>query len=161
MKSKNVGFLIGEAVKQSSTDNSLLDPAQGSFNFNAPGADRLEYTVTLASYNDTATKPENFYTYVNWTGGEIQRINLKDNPLSGVGKILAGRTYDESGNYLVKGNTVSIREHLNNGTNGGLYTAANNGTNKALVIGIDPGITGRMVLKENYQAQKEFQYTNH
>ena len=141
MKSKNVGFLIGEAVKQSSTDNSLLDPAQGSFNFNAPGADRLEYTVTLASYDDTATKPENFYTYVNWTGGEIQRINLKDNPLSGVGKILAGRTYDESGNYLVKGNTVSIREHLNNGTNGGLYTAANNGTNKALVIGIDPGIS--------------------
>ena len=141
MKAKNVGFLISEAVKQSSTDTSLLDPAQGSFNYNAPGADRLEYTVTLAAYDDTAVKPENFYTYANWTGGEIQRINLKDNPLSGVGKILAGRTYDESGNYLVKGNTVSIREHLNSGTNGGLYTAANSGTNKALVIGIDPGIS--------------------
>ena len=38
----------------------------------------------------------------NFEAGAIKRIDIKDNPLAGVGQILANRTYDESGNYLVK-----------------------------------------------------------
>ena len=138
---RHVGFVVTEEVQSSATDSSLLDPAQGSFNYNAPGADRLKYTVTLKSYLATETKPENFFTYAHFELGTIQRIDLKDNPLSGVGQILANRTYDESGNYLVNGNTVSIREHLNDGTNGGVYTSGNNGAANALMIQIDPGIS--------------------
>ena len=55
-----IGFVVTEATVGSATDTTLLDPAQGSFNYNAPGADRLQFTVTLASYEDTDTKPENF-----------------------------------------------------------------------------------------------------
>ncbi len=135
----SVGFVVTETVSSSATDSTLLDPAQGSFNFNAPGADRLKYTVTLQSFTDAETKPENFYTYCQFKAGAIQRIDIKDNPLAGVGQILANRTYDESGNYLVKGNTVSIREHLNDGTNGGVFTSGNGGASNALMVQIDPG----------------------
>ena len=137
----NIGFVVAETTEGSATDASLLDPAQGSFNYNAPGADRLKFAVTLQSIAPTATFPENFYTYAHFEGGGIQRIGLKDNPLSGVGQILANRTYDESGNYLVKGNTVVLREHLSENNNGGVYTAANGGDRAALMVEIDPGVS--------------------
>ena len=138
---KKVGFVITEAVTQAATDTTLLDPAQGSFNYNAPGADRLRYTVALQSIDASASMPENFYSYAHFVNGEIQRVHLKDNPLAGLGDILANRTYDESGSYLVRGNTVSIREHLNENGNGGLFTSANNGSRAALVVSIDPGVS--------------------
>ena len=116
-QSKNVGFVVEESVAGAATDSSLLDPAQGSFNYNAPGSDRLKFTVTLKAFGTAETKPENFYTYAHFEEGAIQRISLKDSPLHGVGNILANRTYDESGNYLVKGNTVSLREHLQENNN--------------------------------------------
>ena len=139
---KHVGFVVTESVQQAATDSTLLDPAQGSFNYNAPGADRLKYTVALQSLDATATKPDNFYTYAHFNDGVIQRIGLKDNPLAGLGDILANRTFDESGNYLVRGNTVSLREHLQENNNGGVYTAGTEGGSRAaLVVQIDPGIS--------------------
>ncbi len=141
MATKHVGFVVEEEVSQSAVDSSLLDPAQGSFNYNAPGADRLKFSVTLKTYKPTDTKPENFYTYCHFQDGAIQRITLKDNPLSGVGEILAGRTYDESGNYLVRGNTVSLREHLNENNNGGVFLSSNGGSRDALMVQVDPGIS--------------------
>ena len=80
LKRKHIGFVVTESLQQSATDTTLLDPAQGSYNYNAPGADRLKYTVTLASYDDTATKPENFYRYAHASIDGIERIGLKDNP---------------------------------------------------------------------------------
>ena len=151
---QHVGFVVSEAVTGSATDSTLLDPAQGSFNYNAPGADRLQFTVTLDAYAATATKPENFYTYCHFEGGGIKRINLKDNPLSGVGQVLANRTYDESGNYLVKGNTVSLREHLQENNNGGIYTTANGGSRDALMVEIDPGISYVGGFKRELQSSK-------
>ena len=141
MIKKHLGFVISEAVTQAATDTTLLDPAQGSFNYNAPGADRLTYTVELKSYNPTDTKPENFYTYAHFESGAIQRLEMKDSPLSGVGDILAKRTFDESGNYLVKGNTVSIREHLDENNNGGVFTSGNGGARNALMVQVDPGVS--------------------
>ena len=154
LKRKHIGFVVTESLQQSATDTTLLDPAQGSYNYNAPGADRLKYTVTLASYDDTATKPENFYTYAHASIDGIERIGLKDNPLSGLGEILANRTYDESGNYLVRGNNVSLREHLNDGTNGGVYASGDSGSRAALVVQIDPGVSYVGGFKRELQSSK-------
>lgn len=141
LPAKHIGFVVTEAAESSATDSTLLDPAQGSFNYNAPGADRLKFTVSLQSLAVTATKPENFYTYCHFENAGIQRIKLKDNPLSGLGEIVAGRTYDESGNYLVRGNTVSLREHLDENSNGGVYLSGNGGSREALMVQIDPGVS--------------------
>ena len=138
---KKVGFVVEEALEQAATDTTLLDPAQGSFNYNAPGADRLKYTVTLKAFSPSTTLPENFYTYAHFEDGAIQNVGLKNNPLHGVGQILANRTYDESGNYLVRGNTVSLREHLNENNNGGIYASSNGGSRDALMIQVDPGVS--------------------
>ena len=154
LKRKHIGFVVTESLQQSATDTTLLDPAQGSYNYNAPGADRLKYTVTLASYDDTATKPENFYTYAHASIDGIERIGLKDNPLAGLGEILANRTYDESGNYLVRGNNVSLREHLNDGTNGGVYASGDAGSRAALVVQVDPGVSYVGGFKRELQSSK-------
>ena len=153
-----IGFVVTEATVGSATDTTLLDPAQGSFNYNAPGADRLQFTVTLASYEDTDTKPENFYLYVKHENGGAIRSRTKDNPLSGIGQVIANRTYDESGNYTVKGNKIDLREHLQNATNtnGGVFTAASGGLTSALVLGIEPGISYVGGFKREIQSTKRF-----
>ena len=60
---RKIGFVVTESAATSANDTSLLDPAQGSFNFNAPGADRLKYQVSLVSLDAADTIPENFYLY--------------------------------------------------------------------------------------------------
>jgi len=156
MANAEIGFVVAESTVGSATDTSLLDPAQGSFNYNAPGADRLQFAVTLASYEEADTKPENFYLYVKHEQGGAVRSRVKDNPLSGVGQVLANRTYDESGNYTVKGNIVDLREHLQNAanTNGGIYTSAKGGLSTALVLGIGPGISYVGGYKRELQSTK-------
>ena len=138
---RKVGFVVTEAAVNSATDTTLLDPAAGSYNANAPGADRLKLSVTLASYNKTDTIPENFYTYMQYTNGIARRSQTKENPLAGLGQILANRTMDESGNYVVKGLQVTVREHLENTakTNGGYLPADLGGTAHNLVVEISPG----------------------
>ena len=138
---KLIGFQLTETAVGSATDTTLLDPAQGSYNYNAPGADRLKITVHLRGFHPDFTPPDNWYVYAIIQDGGIVRNKGKDNPLSGVGQVLANRTYDESGNYTVFGMTVDVREHLQNAanTNGGVYTTANSGDREGLVLGIAPG----------------------
>ena len=138
---KRVGFLVTETAINSSTDSTLLDPAQGSFNYNAPGADRLKFTVTLKALDPADSVPENFYLYYEVKDGGVVRTRTKDNPLGGLGEVLANRTYDESGNYTVRGMTVDVREHLKEGNNNGVYSSANGGNREGLVIGVSPGVS--------------------
>ena len=136
---KKVGFTVTETAVDSATDTSLLDPASGSFNYNAPGADRYKLTVALASIKKSDTPAENFYLYLDWENGGFKRSYTKEEPLAGLGDILASRTYDESGDYVVRGLKVNIREHLNQNDNGGLYTTAQGGKVHGLVASIEPG----------------------
>ena len=138
---RKIGFVVSETAATSANDSTLLDPAQGSFNFNAPGADRLKFAVSLQSLAISDPIPENFYLYYEIKDGGIVRNRVKDNPLSGLGDILANRTYDESGNYTVQGMTVGVREHFNSGTNNGLFTAAQGGNRDGLVLSTSPGLS--------------------
>lgn len=44
----SIGFILAKNIVTSSDDGSLLDPSFGSPNQNAPGADRLQYVLTLS-----------------------------------------------------------------------------------------------------------------
>ena len=46
---KRIGFDIIEAIVTETSDETLLDPAQGAYNYAAPGAARLKLTVGLKS----------------------------------------------------------------------------------------------------------------
>ena len=56
-------------------------------------------------------------------------------------RTLARRTYDESGEYIIKPFHLELREHLNTGTNNGVYlsSASTPGAESQFVGVISPG----------------------
>ena len=133
-----VGFELTESIVEYTDDATLLDPAQGSYNYAAPGADRLKITATLTKNALNATAKDNFVELFEVSSGIMQRRYEKPQ-YSIIRDELARRTDDESGDYYVRGLNVTVREHLNNGTNGGLFYANSGGNSSLLSIGIDPG----------------------
>jgi hypothetical protein len=138
--SAKVGFTTTEAITTSSTDTTLLDNATGSFNYNAPGADRLKLTPTLVKKGLTDTSnTTNFLPIFEVKAGKVLRIK-DDTQFNSIGRELAKRTYEESGNYQLKQINTHVKEHLNTGTNFGRFTAGESGDKDKLAIGIEPGV---------------------
>lgn len=139
-----VGFEIVESIVTHETDQELLDPAQGTFNYAAPGADRYVTTASLVKYALDATPSDDFSEYLTIVAGNLQTAVNQDRIYADLGRNLAKRTYDESGNYTVKAFPILIKEHLDTGTNSGLipYNAENpaaGGDETLLAIGIEAG----------------------
>jgi hypothetical protein len=66
---------------------------------------------------------------------------LFENPQYNVVKNeIAKRTFDESGDYVVNGLDVRVRENLSVANNEGLLTQAEGGNNQILSIGVEPGL---------------------
>jgi ribosomal protein S6 len=102
--SKVIGLFVNEQIITSSDDASLLDPAVGSSNYFAPGADRLKFDLSIASFdlspNLTADTTENIIPLLTINKGEIEYVS--DTGIeSELRKEIEQRTYDESGNYVV------------------------------------------------------------
>lgn len=134
-----VGFRLNESVVDWTNDSTLLDNANGSTNFNAIGADRLKLTLNLECYEDGANyDAENFIQLASFKAGVLQSI-VKTTEYSVLEDTLARRTYDESGDYTVESFGLNVKEHLNTGTNGGLYTAEKGGLESKFVLGVEPG----------------------
>ena len=142
-----IGFDITESVIDSDDDTSLLDPAVGSFNYFAPGADRYKIGLTLNIRNFTpaANDDPNFVELARVEEGDL--ISINDNPDYNILlDTLARRTFDESGDYVVRPYKLKLREHLRTTNanlvatiNDGLYTANANGNSSLFVNVITPG----------------------
>lgn len=120
------------------TDSTLNDPAAGSSNFNAPGADRYYINLLLTKLGIEEDVPENFIELINIKDGEIQS-QVTHPSYSILEQTLARRTYDESGDYTTKPFQLQVKEHLNDGTNFGVYSASDGGDEDKLVLAIAPG----------------------
>jgi hypothetical protein len=107
--SKNIGFTVKEEIITSDKDTQLLDGAQGSPNYAAPGADRYGITLTLISKN-LGTVTDNFIEVARVVDGELVVNNTKT-IYSEIGNELARRTFDESGDYTVKKWPIQILDH--------------------------------------------------
>jgi hypothetical protein len=107
---KSIGFNIVESIVDSDDDESLLDNAQGSPNYAAPGADRYSISLDLVclpqAYDDAS-----FLELAKVTGGELTSVNVRT-IYSELEKELARRTYDESGNYTVRPFPISFKDHI-------------------------------------------------
>ncbi len=98
----SVGFVTSESIINSSSNSALLDNAAGFNNENAPGADRLKLTPTLVSKTKAeADTANNFLTIMRIESGKPIIIN-DETQFSQLGQELARRTYEESGDYVVK-----------------------------------------------------------
>ena len=161
-----IGVILKEEIITSDDDGTLLDPATGAFNYNAPGADRTKvyteiakvpfgqefannkyynlgehvahqdklYTVTTAGTTSlsgsgpthtsgSATEgsvvftfyqfPDNFTSiYKVANGAIVKKINEELKQYESLGRTLATRTYEESGNYVIQPFTLELLEHL-------------------------------------------------
>jgi len=149
--SKLVGFNITESVITSDDDDSLLDPATGTFNFFAPGADRYKAELTLSSkaLEFTSNTDPNFVEIARIENNVI--TSLSNNPqFSVLGDALARRTFDESGNYVVNPFQIEVFEHLRTSSTAnnisesssvrdGIFTSASGGSNNLFVAKVTSG----------------------
>lgn len=108
--SYHIGFEFKESIVTSEVDASLLDPANGAPNYNAPGADRLRGEIVPKAYKSTDTIPDDFNALIIAENGQIIKQN-QDTQYGAIMDTLASRTYDESGNYTIKDFPLVIENH--------------------------------------------------
>lgn len=105
--SKKIGFsLVRDSVTEQE-DSTLRDPAIGSYNYNAPGADRYKINLVLSQRDYSATSTD-FVELLRFENGRItkrvERVSYGE-----IERVFARRTYDESGSYTVKPFDVTIK----------------------------------------------------
>lgn len=142
ISSYNIGILVNEEVITAADDFSLYDNAYGTPNEAAVGADRYKISGLLVDkkqLNDIQL--ENFIELIRLDKGVVAVKPKEENPVIPLlQQILARRTYDESGDYVVDTFDLDMREHLLKNNNNGVYTAAEGGKEELLVGQLDPGI---------------------
>ena len=107
--SYKIGIEFDETIVDEVDDTSLLDPAQGSFNYQAPGANRFKIATNLAKRTIDSSDVSTFFEIIRLVDDTV--VKEIDYPLySEIEKTLARRTYDESGNYTVDPFVISIDE---------------------------------------------------
>jgi hypothetical protein len=141
--SKSVGFLVTESILTSDEDESLLDPAAGSNNYFAPGADRYSISLSLQSRTlPEAETVDNNYVEISKIEEGIMVYQKSASDYNVLGDVLAKRTFDESGNYTVKPYSLENIEHLRTSATGvrdGLFTANTSGNADLIASVISPG----------------------
>ena len=113
-----IGFNVVRRTVSSLENSTLKDPANGSYNYNAPGADRYVIDLSLSAYtfNNLETTPDEYSTQdfielARTINGKLDFIrNIPT--YSDLIEIFARRTYDESGSYTVKPFGLEIKNHL-------------------------------------------------
>jgi len=129
--SGRVGLEITESTETSDDDNTLLDPASGTYNFAAPGAARYKIALALKSKALTSTDPvlqladENFIQLLKVISG-VKNEEVKYPMYGELEKTLARRTYDESGDYTITPFNLDLKVHR--GISGLTASSGINGT---------------------------------
>ena len=134
-----VGFKVVEQAIVPEVDTTLLDPAQGSYNYTAPGAHRYKVSLELTELTEESSGSDNikFIELIRIKNGEVQH-KITKTQYAELEKTLARRTNDLAGSYEVNKFKLSKREHLDNGSNFGVYPAPDGDVDK-LAVAVDPG----------------------
>ena len=119
--SYKIGLQINESTIDYTSNSGLLDNAQGTPNFNSPGADRYKIQLTLHKRGIDEINTENFVSLISVRTGQIESA-VRSTEYSVLEDTLARRTYDESGDYTVRPYRLDIRELLNENGNRGVRT---------------------------------------
>ena len=111
--SYRVGLLASEIIVTPEENETLLDNAQNSYNFAAPGAHRYSIDLTLSKKDIDSQDDQDFVELIRVLDGRVKTI-VDTTQYSELGKELARRTYDESGNYTVRDFPIDVREYRSN-----------------------------------------------
>ena len=121
-----MGFNVNSMMVTDKEDYTLKDPANGSYNYNAPGSHRYKIDLEL-SFTDDPTQT-NFVQLVEYLNGEVIK-KFDQTQYADLMKLFAQRSYDEKGNFIVKPFEISFREKDETTVN------AEIGSGKAYVFG--------------------------
>ena len=119
LPSYRIGFDVIESLITPEEDTNLLDNAQGSSNYAAKGAHRFKITLTLSKKTLTSADDAGFTELARVEDGLVVH-RKKATEYAVVADMLARRTSDESGDYVVQHFDIEARENLNDGTNRGI-----------------------------------------
>ena len=101
------------------SDSTLLDNANGTPNYSAPGADRYTIDLTLNFGDDNSSSASNSIKLLTIENSIV--IDALREKYTDLDRTFARRTYEESGDYIVDNFDITIQEFYNDGTNGGRY----------------------------------------
>jgi len=108
---KLAGLLSSVSIIDETVDETLLDNASGSYNYAAPGAHRLKINLTLTSkdtnYNEDVNK---FIQLLEVRDGKLYK-QISRPTYNMLAKLLARRTFDESGDYTVTPFLLNIESY--------------------------------------------------
>ena len=99
--SYRVGLQITEQVVDYITDPSLLDPAVGASNYQAPGADRYQITLTLTTLPLTLGSDSQFIELLRIDNGSIIKQN-DTTVYSAIDDYFSKRDFETNGDYVVE-----------------------------------------------------------
>ena len=142
-----VGLTITESTQSSDDDTTLLDPASGAYNYAAPGSNRYKINLGLTTQAMTSADPvtalatENFIQLLKVQDGKKQE-EIKYPTYGELGKTLARRTYDESGDYTITPFNLDLKSHRGiSGTtaNAGVSGTTVHGNNTLFLTEVDVG----------------------
>lgn len=107
---ENVGFIATEDIVTASDDVDLYDNSGPNPNLSAPGADRYRIRLTLTKESDVESG-DLYFNVVKIDNGYIaQSVDAQTSSiLNTVGDIMATRTFEESGNYVVNPFIVKVK----------------------------------------------------
>jgi hypothetical protein len=95
-----VGLTITETVQDYIGDSSLLDPAIGASNYQAPGADRYQIILTLDTRPLTLGDDADFIELVRITNGSVAKM-VDGSVYNVIDDYFAKRDYETNGDYVV------------------------------------------------------------
>lgn len=105
------GFAVSEQVVTAADDLDLYDNQGSTPNLSAPGADRYRILLTLTT-EDLVDSDQTFIPAFKITNGSIVNPTPSvDKGLADLGRVLAQRTHEESGNYTVKPHIIHARDN--------------------------------------------------
>ena len=109
--SVRVGLDILEHIVNSSSDSTLLDPALGASNYQAPGADRYQITLTLITKPFQIGNDDGFIELMRMENGII--IKQVDHTVySTIDDYFAKRDFESNGNYIVNDFKLSSKTNI-------------------------------------------------
>lgn len=107
--SYKIGIEFDDTIVDEIDDTSLLDPAQGSFNYQAPGAHRYQVVTRLSKRTLDSADESSFFEVIRLVDG-VKTKEIDYPVYNELEKTMARRTYDESGNYTVDPFVLSLEE---------------------------------------------------
>ena len=105
-KSVDIGFKVTQDIVSVDDDVNLFDNQGQSLNQTAPGADRFRIKLLLVT-QDSIAAGETFVPIAKIENSRIIETNNGQNSYNRINDIIAQRTKEESGNYIVNPFTVS------------------------------------------------------